>query len=582
MYLSNLKLWNFRKFGSRQEIDLKIPNLSVNFSKGLNLLIGENDSGKTCIVDAIKLVVKTHSYEWLKITDEDFFDGQSRLRIELVFSELSDEEAKHFTEWLSWEEINSEVTPYLRLILDVIRKDGRILPFDVRAGNDDYGYLLNAEAKEYLQAVYLRPLRDAKNELVPKRNSRLSQILQSHAAFKGHEHDHHLLKLFGDFNLSIEKYFDALDKDGNPLSGDTQGRELKKEIDKYLQSFYDPSKETNFGVTEGKLQQILEKLELTIKEVINPGLGTLNRLFMASELLHLNKRDWDGIRLAIIEEIEAHLHPQAQLQVMESLQNQVGVQLIVTTHSPNIGSKVPLEKLLLCDGNSVHSFVKGSTELDGNDYKFLETFLDVTKANLFFARGVIMVEGWSEELLLPSLAKKLKKDMTRCGVSIVNVGSTAFLKYSKIFKRRSNPQVDIPVAIVTDLDVKPDEEAETVDGVGKKEAKISKIKSEFDGSNVKSYISPQWTLEYCLHKSPSIGSHFDQIVKEVHSGTDFTDFDKVLSRKLSDKSLNKIEIAHRLAVKLLEDCDKKKPEIIIQENDPNIGYLIEAVKYVCG
>ena len=39
---------------------------------------------------------------------------------------------------------------------------------------------------------------------------------------------------------------------------------------------------------------------------------------------------------------------------------------------------------------------------------FLERFLDVTKANLFFAKGVIMVEGWAEEILIPALAKKLK------------------------------------------------------------------------------------------------------------------------------------------------------------------------------
>ncbi|MEP5944701.1 MAG: AAA family ATPase, partial [Balneola sp.] len=60
MYLSNIKLWNFRKFGS-QDFNLDSPNLDLDFQPGLNVLIGENDSGKTAIVDAIKLVLKTHS-----------------------------------------------------------------------------------------------------------------------------------------------------------------------------------------------------------------------------------------------------------------------------------------------------------------------------------------------------------------------------------------------------------------------------------------------------------------------------------------------------------------------------------------
>ena len=57
MYLANLKLWNFRKFGKRNGLSVDEPHLNLNFTKGLNVLIGENDSGKTAIIDAIKLVL---------------------------------------------------------------------------------------------------------------------------------------------------------------------------------------------------------------------------------------------------------------------------------------------------------------------------------------------------------------------------------------------------------------------------------------------------------------------------------------------------------------------------------------------
>ncbi|MEL7119905.1 MAG: AAA family ATPase [Bacteroidota bacterium] len=286
MYLSNLKLWNFRKYGKEEDLNLEEPNLNLNFTMGLNVLIGENDSGKSAIVDAIKLVLKTHSYEWIRISEEDFYQGQNRFRIELIFKDLKDKEAKNFTEWLGWEGEGVEAKPYLRLIYDVSKQDSRILPSDVRAGADDIGYQLTAEAREYLKTTYLKPLRDAKSDLVPRKNSRLSQILQGHEAFKDKENDHHLIELFGFFNESVEKYFDGKElvknPDGtiseNPLS-DSNGKVLKAEIDKYIRSFYDGSKETEIRVIEGKLKSILEKLELSIKDDYNLGLGTLNRLF---------------------------------------------------------------------------------------------------------------------------------------------------------------------------------------------------------------------------------------------------------------------------------------------------------------
>ena len=196
MYICNLKLWNYRKYGSAEEIDLQKPNLDLNFTNGLNVLIGENDSGKTAIIDAIKTVLKTHSYEWIRIDEQDFFIGKDRFRIEITFDDLSNDEAKNFTEWLGWHGEGEDTKPYLRLIYDVSKVNSRIVNSDIKAGVDSEGYQLTFEAKEYLKSTYLKPLRDAKNELIPKKNSRLSQILQEHKAFSGDENTHHLITIF--------------------------------------------------------------------------------------------------------------------------------------------------------------------------------------------------------------------------------------------------------------------------------------------------------------------------------------------------------------------------------------------------
>ncbi|MCJ7772549.1 MAG: AAA family ATPase, partial [Desulfobacterales bacterium] len=530
MYLSNIKLWNFRRFGSTSDFNLSLPDLDLDFQKSLNVLIGENDSGKSAIIDAIKLVLNTHSYEWLRITEEDFFQEAERFRIEIQFNDLADDEAKNFTEWLGWDGEGENAKPFLRLIYDVTRKKGKIFPSDVHAGVDDEGYRLTAEAREYLKVTFLKPLRDAKAEFIPKKNSRLSQILQGHEAFQGSEESHHLVKLFTSFNQSIEKYFEAKKPIDNASDcfediDDKKGKELKDKIDELIHDLYDKTKDSKFTVSEGKLKNMLEKLELSIKDEINPGLGTLNRLFIASELLHLDKNNWNGVRLGLIEELEAHLHPQAQMQIIESLQNKNDVQLILTTHSPNLASKVKLSNLIICNDNHAYPMGEEHTQLDDSDYSFLERFLDTTKSNLFFAKGVILVEGWAEEIILPALAKKAGYNLTEKGVSVINVASTAFLRYAKIFQRNNDQEMNIPVAIITDLDVKFEDEEDIIEGISKKDFETDKKTSKYNGQVVKTFVSPHRTLEYCLSKSSSLGLQFKEIVKGIHSGTDWSDFE---------------------------------------------------------
>lgn len=94
------------------------------------------------------------------------------------------------------------------------------------------------------------------------------------------------------------------------------------------------------------------------------------------------------------------------------------------------------------------------TKMRPADYKFLERFLDATKANLFFAKGLIMVEGDAENLLIPAIADLIDRPLYRDGVSVVNVGSTAYKRYVSIFKRNDGKEFGMPIAVVSDLDVR--------------------------------------------------------------------------------------------------------------------------------
>lgn len=391
MIVSELDLYNFRRFKSENGK----PGLHVTFHKGLNALIGENDSGKTAVIDALKLVLLTQSNEYIRPVEEDFYkftDGNytDEFKIDCIITEFSQNEAKNFIEYLTFTNNAGKVEYSLKLHYRA-KKEGHRIFQELRAGDADDGIVIEGKARELLKAVYLKPLRDAEREMSSGRNSRISQILLNHPVFFRKE-DHQLLQIFRDANDDIEKYF---------LEDDT-GKQVLQTIRSNLTSFHDKGQpsDADLKTSDIQLKAILESLSLNAPEV-NPGLGELNLLFIAAELLLL-KDDTDYcMKLALIEELEAHLHPQAQLRLISYLQNEYNeknAQIIVSTHSPILASKINLKNLILMKSGVGYDLAEGKTGLQKGDYLFLQRFLDATKANLFFAKGIIMV-GSRDNLL---------------------------------------------------------------------------------------------------------------------------------------------------------------------------------------
>lgn len=584
MYLSNLKLWNFRKFTNTDgSIDLEHPHLEVPFSKGLNVLIGENDSGKTAVIDAIKMVTKTHSFEWIHLIDSDFSTGRDELRIELVFSDLNDEEAAQFPDKVRIDKETERIS--LKLVLRAQRTEERIKPYDVQVDRGDL-VSMTANEKESLKATYLRALRDADNDLTAKRNSRISQILLGHDLFAdGASGKEEFEAIFSQANETLKEWFNKEDGVTNNKS------QIKDVIDSFIHAFINDTYNSNITVSGSNIKSILEKINVGIIGLDNLGLGSMNRLFMAAELLHLKKKS-SSVKLCLIEELEAHLHPQAQMKVIDSLQNEDSVQFIMTTHSPNLASKIKLDvdttSVIIFKDNDVFPLTKGLTRLNDKDYKFLDHFLDVTKSNLFFAKGIILVEGWAEELLIPVLANNQRKNLTKKEVSVVNVGSTAYLHYAKILMRNDGKFLNYPVAIVTDTDVRPNDDWSFDNKKEKKKRK--EIMTNLDretNPNVDLFLATHWTLEWCLFNSKALSDFFIKSCSIIHKGTDEFKkqsngtwdkdlFRNKLAEKLKNRSLNKVAIA-------AEMCQMIKESLIPInfEDDDYAYYLIKAINFVC-
>ncbi|MEX2460457.1 MAG: AAA family ATPase [Paenibacillaceae bacterium] len=442
MYLDTVKIWNWRKFGEHENGQ---PGVEISFNENLNVIVGENDSGKTAIIDAIKIGLNTNSQDSLWIKESDFNDISKSIKIEYIFKKLSPDEEAFFFEWIYFREDIS----YLRIQLDAqqvldINMKPKILK-NISGGEEGREQQLSDSVKQILSVTYLKPLRDAELELSSGSRSRFAQILKNLSFFQENGGE------------SKDKIEDILTNAFGEIQGIINKPVLEK-MSKIVEAFFEKNRQKNPEIKPKnmKFEEALKKLELNLGE-IGSGLGSSNLLFMAAELLLLSDNNI-GAKIALIEEIEAHIHPQSQLRLIkyfEKKSKEDGIQYILTSHSPILVSSVSLEHIILIYNSLAYPMKSGLTYLESEDYKFLERFLDATKSNMFFAQGIICVEGDAENLLIPTLAEIIGRPLHDYGVSVINVGNLAFKRYIFIFLRKNDIKLNFPVSIVTDLDLKP-------------------------------------------------------------------------------------------------------------------------------
>jgi len=522
MYLAKIEISNYRKISTTQDG----PGLTLDLQPGLNILIGENDSGKTCVIDAIRLLTGTVTHDYFPITEEDFHQdtqGQAtELTITGTFTGLNNPEAAALLEYLNTTGTGDETSFYLQLQLTATRTTGTTSPrqrrvtYELRAGTDDEGKRLDNRARDLLRATYLKPLRDAANELTARKGSRLATILRAQPTIK----DQKETTWTADQDNPPETIVDIMRQAEHEIGRTTAITTAQKTINQeYLApiSIGETPLHGSIKTRAHDLRQILELMELRLDDNNNAtrGLGTNNLLFIATELLALSPGTEPELPLLLIEEPEAHLEPQRQLQLARFLTDkaknkpedpQTHLQIVMTTHSSQLAATTPLAGLTIIQEGQAYPLAPEHTKLEQADYEFLERFLDVTKANLFFARGVLIVEGDAEALLLPTLAKKIGRPLTKHGVSIVNVGHIGLFRYARIFQRKQTPNLSTRVACIADRDLPPEAARNLIKEGRDTEADltpeeinehVNKLKTN-DAELVTTYVSPCWTFEYDL------------------------------------------------------------------------------------
>lgn len=634
MYISNIKVQNFRLF--------KTLDLSLN--AGLNVLVGENDSGKTALIDAIRYVLGMNSNDRTFIREEDFHEECNELIIQITFTDV-DAHAHRFVEHLSHEKYKDEEgndkrrsVLHLQLNAHKTGAERRGYPYiktELKSGVDGNGLSIETEIRDFLSATYLKPLRDAETELSSGRASRLSQILSSSKE----------VKIGMDSILSI-----IAEANEGLLASDASLKKAAENIqNNYLHELiFDQDKES-FGAfidiagirkeelgdlpdnaKRRHLRTVLEGLSLALtKDRRMHGLGYHNLLFMGAELLLLEQEAENEFPLLLIEEPEAHLHPQLQMKLLQFINSKVkesGVQCILSTHSPNISAKAAPSEIIMLNQGKAFPLRKGETELEGDDYKYLQKFLDATKANVFFAKSLLFVEGDGENILIPDIARLLGRPLENYGVSIVKYdNSGSWKRFARLFLRAGkddnceewNPT---KICVLRDLDLWPDCAEDKDDGsnaYGFKKTnnrnqsywrrnclnEEQRVIGHIDGlnrQNVKVNISNDWTFEYCLAKyglfaeccsvlgEVAIEATDDEKATYIQgkvSKTDFAyDMSDFLKKQLADKvqeNIDAIKDGQKGDSDAIASAERKAgTDFSLELKDKLPPYIVEAIEYV--
>jgi putative ATP-dependent endonuclease of OLD family len=441
MYLSNLGLNNFRSFGESE----------IPFCKDLTIFVGENNGGKSNAIDAIRLLTAPLGGRrelYCEATDIRFGSVNRKFELTATFTELNPGQQGRMISAATDAAISGCV---FGLTYD--ETTGRFPVRPVLWGGHQKG---NPEpgCHDMVRHVYLPPLRDAKRALASGNPTRIYALLNHFLQGEKPDALAKALRRSGESEV-LDRVSGAVEVGLSALTSGVrrQAASLGFANDEKL---IDIARDLRFKLADHGIEP---------EDLRYSGHGFANLLYMATIAVELEKVNDAELTLFLVEEPEAHLHPQLQAAVLSFLDEQAEksrnsrvdkqgpageLQVIVATHSPNLSAWVESKKLVFFRSflpapnmgdptaaekapdalfgvpaknvpeiesspmlpvgrprRETRCIPLTALELDPVERRKVDRYLDVTKSALLFGGRVLLVEGIAESLLLPVIAKEV-------------------------------------------------------------------------------------------------------------------------------------------------------------------------------